>query len=82
MHTKDKTTLFSKDDSKIIAYGELIIDGNVNAWTEHKIKLEYRRKDVKPKYILVVASASKYGDYYTGSTGSTMWLDDLELIYE
>ncbi|MEQ2516259.1 MULTISPECIES: DUF4493 domain-containing protein [Bacteroides] len=82
VHTKDKTTLFSKDDSKIIAYGELIIDGNVNAWTEHKIKLEYRRKDVKPKYILVVASASKYGDYYTGSTGSTMWLDDLELIYE
>lgn len=82
VHTQNKATLFSKKDPKIIAYGELIIDGNVNAWTEHKIKLEYRRKDVKPKYILVVASASKYGDYYTGSTGSTMWLDDLELIYE
>lgn len=84
VHTKDKSTLFSKNDPHIIAYGELLIDKNVNDWTNHKIKLEYREKSqtTKPKYILVVASASKYGDYYTGSTSSTLWLDDLELIYE
>lgn len=82
VHTKDKTTLFSKNDSHIIAYGELIIDKNVNDWTNYKIKLDYRSLSRKPKYILIVASASKYGDYYTGSTESTMWLDDFELIYE
>lgn len=84
VHTKDKSTLFSKNDPHIIAYGELLIDKNVNDWTNHKIKLEYREKSktTKPKYILVVASASKYGDYYTGSTSSTLWLDDFELIYE
>lgn len=84
VHTNDKSTLFSKNDPHIIAYGELLIDKNVSDWTEHKIKLEYREKSktTKPKYILVVASASKYGDYYTGSTGSRLWLDDFELIYE
>ena len=82
VHTKDKTTLFSKNDPRIIAYGELIIDKNVNDWTNYKIKLDYRSLSRKPKYILVVASASKYGDYYTGSTDSMLWLDDFELIYE
>lgn len=82
VHTKDKTTLFSKNDSHVIAYGELIIDKNVNDWTNYKIKLDYRSLSRKPKYILIVASASKYGDYYTGSTGSMLWLDDFELIYE
>nr|MBP7194040.1 PCMD domain-containing protein [Bacteroides sp.] len=24
----------------------------------------------------------KYGDYFSGGTGSTMWLDDFELVYE
>ena len=36
----------------------------------------------KPTDIILVGSASRYGDYFTGSTGSTLWLDDLELIYE
>ena len=35
-----------------------------------------------PPPIIVVASASKYGDYFAGAVGSTMWLDDLKLIYD
>ena len=49
---------------------------------EFEIPLDYRSLTRIPSYIVIVASASKYGDYFTGSTGSTMWLDDLELIYE
>lgn len=47
-----------------------------------KFRIDYRSLTRIPNYIVIVASASKYGDYFTGSTGSTMWLDDLELIYE
>lgn len=32
-------------------------------------------------YIIIVASSSKYGDYFTGGDGSIMYLDDLELVY-
>ena len=42
----------------------------------------YNRTDVVPTYIMCTASASIGGDYFTGGSGSKMWIDDLELIYE
>ena len=37
---------------------------------------------MKPTYILIVASASKYGDYFTGSTSSVLLLDEFELLFD
>ena len=83
--TKDKN-LFDKNDEKIIAYGEWNIttttQGSDGGLTEFEIPLDYRSLDRIPTYIVIVASASKYGDYFTGSSSSTMWLDDLKLVYE
>lgn len=79
---KAKRQLFDKNDQHIIAYQEMIVDKTVGDWTEFKLKLDYRSLTRKPTYIVVVASASKYGDYFTGGDGSTLWLDDFELIYE
>ena len=31
---------------------------------------------------MIVCSASRWGDYFTGSTQSEMWLDDFELLYD
>ena len=45
------------------------------------IPLDYRRTDIKPSYIILVASASKGGDYFTGGP-SVMYIDDFELIYD
>lgn len=74
--------LFEKDDPHIIAYQEMVVDKTVSNWTEFKLNLDYRSLTRKPTYIVVVASASKYGDYFTGGDGSTLWLDDFELVYE
>ncbi len=83
--TKDKN-LFDKNDEKIIAYGEwditTTIQGADGGLMEFEIPLDYRSLDRIPTYIVIVASASKYGDYFTGSSSSTMWIDDLELVYE
>lgn len=83
--TKDKK-LFDKNDEKIIAYGEWDLTGETQGTDggllEFEIPLDYRSLDRIPSYLVLVASASKYGDYFTGSSGSTMWIDDLELIYE
>lgn len=85
IRTKDKK-LFDKNDEKIIAYGEWDLTGETQGadggLLEFEIPLDYRSLDRIPSYLVLVASASKYGDYFTGSTGSTMWIDDLELIYE
>ena len=75
-----------KNDEKIIAYGEWditsTVQGTDGGLMEFEIPLDYRSLDRIPTYIVVVASASKYGDYFTGSGSSTMWIDDLELVYE
>ena len=76
--------LFSSADPKIIAYGELVQGESTSGegLIEFNIDLEYRDTTRMPKYIVVVASASKYGDYFSGSTQSVLWIDDFELIYE
>ena len=43
--------------------------GNV-VWKQFTIDLKYRDLTRKPKYIIVVASASKYGDFFTGQRRS------------
>ena len=72
-------------DSNIIAYGELPASECVSTngqWKEFNIPLKYKSLTEVPSYIIVVCSSSKYGDYFTGGKGSTMYLDDFELIYD
>ena len=78
--------LFDPSDKNIITYGEKVFMASTggNGLIEFTIELEYSSENRlrKPTSIVVVASSSRYGDFFAGSTGSTMWLDDLELIYE
>lgn len=71
------------NDSGIIAYGELSSGAATPGenFVEFNIPLIYRDLTTKPTHIIIVCSASKYGDYMTGSTGSVMYIDDLELVY-
>lgn len=75
---------FDKNATNIVAYGEQIWDSNTDGdgMIEFTIPLDYRKLDEVPNRIVLVAAASQFGDYFQGSSGSTMWLDDIELIYE
>lgn len=71
-------------DQRVIAYGSLPNAQNVDTngqWQEVNIPLVYRDLTRKPTHLLVVFSASKYGDYFHGGAGSTLYLDDFELEY-
>jgi len=74
--------LFDKNASNVIAYGEKVWDAATDGeeLIEFTIDLTYYRGDIKPDNIMLVAAASKGGDYFVGGA-STMWLDDLELVY-
>ncbi len=74
-------TLFDPNDAGVIAYGQFTSGQSSDSYQQLTIPLEYRSVDRVPKYIIVVASASKYGDYFIGGVGSTLWLDEMELIY-
>jgi len=73
---------FDKNDPNIIAYGEMNCAETVSAYKEFEIDLDYRSTSRVPKYLLIVCSASKYGDYFTGGAGSTMWVDDFSFEYD
>ncbi len=81
IRTKNASQLFDKNASNVIAYGENVFTQATDGMIEFTINLEDVHPDLTMGRILVVASASRYGDYFTGGSGSTMWLDDLELIY-
>ncbi|MBO5659973.1 MAG: DUF4493 domain-containing protein [Bacteroidaceae bacterium] len=71
-------------DSRVIAYGSLPKEQNVNSggqWKEVNIPFVYRNLNKKPTHLLIVFSASKYGDYFHGGEGSTLYLDDFSLEY-
>ena len=72
----------SENNTSILAFGELKSDRRMEAYEHFTIQLKYRNKTKKPTYILIVAAASKYGDYFTGSDSSVLWLDEFELGFD
>lgn len=82
-----KSQFFNPDSDQIVAYGEVTWNENYGPdgeLQELEIPLEYKGNaaSVAPTHIIIVCCASKYGDYYAGSTSSVMYLDDFELVYE
>lgn len=69
-------------NESLLAFGQLVQGETVKDYTQFRIDLQYRDQTTKPTYVLIVASASKYGDYFTGSTSSVLLLDELELVFE
>lgn len=74
--------LFDPNSPEIIAYGELIMGNDTNGWQEFEIKLNYRSTSRKPRYIQITCAASKYGDFFTGGTGTCLCVDDFSLLYD
>ncbi len=68
-------------DSRVIAYGAKTVNTKQSGWQEFDIPLTYYNTTTKPSYLLIVCSASKYGDYFHGSKSSVLYLDDFELKY-
>ncbi len=86
----EKTFIDFENDDNIIAYGSLesenvtLGENKVNGYTEFTIPVQYKEDQfsVVPSYIIVVCSASKYGDYMTGGVGSILYVDDFSLVYD
>lgn len=84
VRTKNATRIFNADEcDRVVAFGEKVLDGNYGpdgALQELIIPLDYR-SDKFPTYMSIVFTASKFGDYFEGGEGSTMYIDDVEIVY-
>lgn len=82
-----KRKLFNPDDEQVLAYGQV-------TWTSafgpdgelQKIEIPFtyndRAQTTRPTHLVIVACASKFGDFFSGSSKSVLYLDDFELVYE
>ena len=70
-----------ENDGHIIAYASLDL-GQTDGYQPFTLELEYRDRTRTPKYIVIVAAASKYGDYFTGGVDSTLYLDEFSFVYD
>lgn len=82
---KTKTSdqrLFDRTDPRVIAFGEMLLTETTegSGLVEFTLPLEYYRTDTKAAYLMIVCSASYYGDYFTGGP-STMYIDDFTFEY-
>lgn len=83
----DNQKLFSTEDSHVLAYGQVTWseafgpDGSLQML---EIPFEYfeRAKTTPATHLVIVACASKFGDFFAGSASSVLYLDDFELVYE
>lgn len=85
--TTNESSFLTKDNLKdqpgIIAYGYLSDTDSNGNWTQKTIELTYvdNWQTMSPKKISVSFSTSAYGDYFCGSTGSWMYVDDIVFNY-
>lgn len=74
--------LFDKNASYVIGYGQLERGSSMSAYEEFEIEVKYRSTSIRPSYIMVTCASSKYGDYFTGSNSSVLYVDQLSLDYD
>lgn len=74
--------LFDSEGSYVVAYGKYETGDNVSQWIPFEFELNYKSTSRQPRYLLITASASKYGDYFTGGDGAVLYIDDIVLEYD
>ncbi len=62
IYTKELTSFFNKDGKDVVGYGELLLNETVGEWRQVTIPIEWRDTQTVPTHLMIVCSASKYGD--------------------
>lgn len=74
--------LFDPNGSDVVAYGKMECAKTIDRYETFEFEIKYKSYSRVPKYIVITGSASKYGDFFTGGVGATLYLDDFELVYD
>lgn len=72
--------LMDMNDPHLIGFANMTCGEDVSTWTTETLDIAYRN-DRTPTTIIVVASSSKYGDYFTGGEESLLKVDNFKLKY-
>ena len=90
--TTDECNIYLKlwsQDGTEIGFGEFVGKETVTEYTPFEFDINYSETNKRPAKITIVITSSHYGGYFVGSEvkgqvgeGSTLWVDEFELLYE
>ena len=73
---------WNRTNTSTVLNGVEVENPSYSDWTKLEIPLVYKEGVTeKPNMLVISCAASAYGDYFTGSTGSVMYVDDFEFVY-
>ncbi len=88
--TSDECEIYIKlwSGETLIGEGSFVDNKNVSEYTKFECPIEYVDTTKRPTKITIVATSSRYGGEFEGTSvvgqlaeGSTLWVDDFELSY-
>lgn len=74
--------LFDPNGDYVVAYGITQFGRDVPEYIQFETVFDYKSTSRVPTHLIIAASASKYGDYFTGGAGAVLYVDDFELEYD
>lgn len=90
--TMDQGHIYFKlwdSNDMLIAYGEFVATETVTTYQPFEFKINYSDTQAKPAKMTIVATSSRYGGEFKGAKvvgqvgeGSTLWVDEFELLYD
>lgn len=90
--TKDQAHIYIKlwdSAGNLFGYGEFVCKDKVSAYTKFTVDIDYKDLSARPSLMSIVATSSQYGGEFEGAKvagqvghGSTLWVDEFELIYD
>ena len=73
-------TFLDDNDPHIIGLGRIRLTKETDGYVRFHLNIDYR-DDRTPKHVIIAATPSDGGDYFTGGDGSTLWLDEFKFVY-
>ena len=67
-------------DPHLIGRGKLTFTKDTGGYIHFDLPVEYRNGKT-PKYVVITATSSQWGAFFTGADGSTLYLDELRFNY-
>lgn len=84
VNTNDEATLFNPSLSTegVVAVATWETTASNSSWTQITMDFDYKEGvTTAPTHLVLTFTCSGYGDYFTGSTDSYMYVDDVEFVY-
>ena len=78
--TTKKTFLDLENDPHIIGYSEVLLTHRTDGYVFFSTPIKYRNGRT-PTMAVIVATPSMYGGYFTGGSGSTLYIDEFSFSY-